>query len=126
MKSNSASTKRSAYGIADVVRPRAETYSGTCHQWLIIGASARRVLPTICVHSWSVSLVSRQASSGSAGHGAAASGRSSVTGTLAPLDARDLGCGWRDQRERGEVGPESPRVSGEYCHAANRSVGTNV
>jgi hypothetical protein len=51
MKSSSMSNTRSPAGMADVVRPRADTYSGTCHQWFIMGASARRVFPTIWAHS---------------------------------------------------------------------------
>ena len=42
-----------------VVVPRAETYSGTFHQWFINGVDAIRTLPTICVQSCSVSNVGR-------------------------------------------------------------------
>src|SRR4051794_35405132 len=51
----------------DVVSPRGDTYSVTCHQWLTIGACARRILPTTCVQSCSVSRVSIQSSTRSAG-----------------------------------------------------------
>jgi hypothetical protein len=37
------------WGIGEVVSPRAVTYSGTFHQWLIRGSLARRILPTTCV-----------------------------------------------------------------------------
>ena len=40
--------------IGEVVRPRAVVTSVTCHQWLTTGASARRILPTTCVHMCSV------------------------------------------------------------------------
>jgi hypothetical protein len=58
MKSKSISKVRTPYGMALVVRPRAQTYSGTCHQWLTAGVSVIRTLPTICVHMCSVSSVS--------------------------------------------------------------------
>src|SRR5262245_16342583 len=58
MRSNSISTPRPCECINDVVRPRAETESGTCHQWLVIGSKASRTLPTTCVHMWKVSRVS--------------------------------------------------------------------
>jgi adenylate kinase len=32
--------------VLDVVNPRAVTYSGTFHQWLMIGSLAIRILPT--------------------------------------------------------------------------------
>src|SRR5260370_37166463 len=67
MKSNSMSKHRSPDGMADVVRPRAETYSTTFHQWLTSGVSAMRTFPAICVHMWSVSRVSRHSSNGRAG-----------------------------------------------------------
>src|SRR5437773_1527735 len=51
-----------------VVSPRAVTYSATCHQWFCLGASASRVLPTICIHMCSVSRVSRHSESGRLGH----------------------------------------------------------
>ena len=38
------------------------------HQWFTRGVRARLTLPTICIHMWSVAYVSRQPSSGSAGH----------------------------------------------------------
>src|SRR4051812_29852262 len=65
------------YGIAEVVSPRAETYSGTCHQWFSAGESAIRTLPTTCVHRCSVSRVGSHASSSSAGH-ALVSGDSAI------------------------------------------------
>src|SRR5579864_6206771 len=66
-KSNSISNTRSPYGMAEVVKPRALTYSATFHQWLILGLSASRTLPTICVHMCSVSRVSCHAERGKAG-----------------------------------------------------------
>ena len=48
MKSKSIDSRRSPYGIGDVVRPRAVTYSVTFHHWFILGASASRILPTTC------------------------------------------------------------------------------
>src|ERR1039458_132197 len=54
--------------MAEVVSPRALTYSGTFHQWFCSGVSASRVLPTICVHICSVSQVSFHASHSSSGH----------------------------------------------------------
>src|ERR1700746_548005 len=54
-------------GIGEVVRPRHVTYSGTCHQWLVIGALARRILPTPCIQSCKVAQVSFHSSKGSAG-----------------------------------------------------------
>ena len=55
------------WGIEDVVRPRGVTYNATPHQWGVVGEWASRTFPTICVHRWSVSLVSRQASTANAG-----------------------------------------------------------
>ena len=43
-----------------VVSPRTSTYRGTCHQWLRGGTVAIRILPTICTHRCSVSLVGSQ------------------------------------------------------------------
>ena len=54
-----------------VVSPRAVTYSATCHQWFSRGASASRVLPTICIHMCSVSCVSRHSASGRRGQAVA-------------------------------------------------------
>ena len=48
--------------------PRGVTYKATPHQWGLAGEWASRTFPTICVHRWSVSLVSRQASTARAGH----------------------------------------------------------
>src|SRR5262245_28891464 len=68
-KSNVISRPRPCpYGISDVVNPLADTYSGTCHQWFIIGSSASRTLPTTWVHMCSVSRVSCHAETGSSGH----------------------------------------------------------
>src|SRR4051794_22853337 len=67
VKSNSISTPPSRYGMSEVVSPTEFTYSVVCHQWFIGGASARRVLPTICVHMCSVSRVACQAATGSSG-----------------------------------------------------------
>jgi hypothetical protein len=47
-RSSAISTSRSPHGIGPVLRPRAVTYSVTCHQWLRNGTSAIRTLPTIC------------------------------------------------------------------------------
>src|SRR4051794_8171350 len=68
MKSNSTSKAPDPYGTAEVVSPRGLTYSVTCHQWLIIGACARRTLPTIWLHMCRVSLVSAQSATRSCGH----------------------------------------------------------
>src|SRR6266516_4658562 len=54
--------------MGDVVRPRSVTYKTTCHQWFCIGASASRVLPTICVQRCSVVWVGAHSSSVSRGH----------------------------------------------------------
>src|SRR6202142_4031209 len=54
--------------MAEVVSPRAFTYSATSHQWLTYGLSASRTLPTICVHICKVSQVAFHSVSGSAGH----------------------------------------------------------
>src|SRR5580698_900261 len=56
--------------MADVLNPRAVTYSGTFHQWFCSGVSASRVLPTICVHMCRVSAVSDQWLHSSSGHAA--------------------------------------------------------
>src|SRR6476659_5698818 len=55
-------------GIKPVVRPRAETYSTTFHQWLISGVFSMRTLPTTCVISCSVSRVSTHSATGISGH----------------------------------------------------------
>src|SRR5512142_2993953 len=55
------------HGMADVPRPRGVTYRGTFHQWFSSGASAMRVLPTICVHICRVSQVFSHSANGSAG-----------------------------------------------------------
>src|SRR6476620_7483699 len=68
-KSTSTWNSRSPYGIGDVVRPRAVTYSGTCHQWLSGGARASRTLPTIWSHMCRVEIVGSQSRHGSSGHG---------------------------------------------------------
>src|SRR3954454_18903617 len=67
MKSNSTSKAPDPYGTAEVVSPRGLTYKVTCHQWLIIGACARRTLPTICIQRCSVSRVAVQSSTRNAG-----------------------------------------------------------
>src|SRR5438270_6056944 len=51
-----------------VSSPRGVTYSGTFHQWFSKGASASRVLPTICVHMWIVSHVFSHSAKGRGGH----------------------------------------------------------
>ena len=56
-----------AKGIDEVVRPRGVTYSGTCHQWLTMGASFNLIFPIICDHLWRVVQVSCQASQGRLG-----------------------------------------------------------
>src|SRR4051812_331942 len=55
--------------MGEVVRPRALTYKGTFHQCVCRGVSARRVLPTICVHMCRVSAVSLQSAHLNSGHG---------------------------------------------------------
>jgi hypothetical protein len=67
-KSNSISNAWSRYGIVEVVRPRGLTYRVTCRQWLITGAWAMRIFPTIWVHMCGVSLVSAQSAHRSRGH----------------------------------------------------------
>src|SRR5262245_654898 len=52
----------------DVLSPWLVRYSGTCHQWFAIGASARRVFPTICIHSCNVRAVSTQPGTARSGH----------------------------------------------------------
>ena len=55
MKSNFISKCRpDSCGIAEVVSPRGETYSGTCQQWFTGGSQARRILPAICSQRCSV------------------------------------------------------------------------
>src|SRR6516162_6796613 len=51
----------------DVVSPRALTYNGTFHQWLVRGVSASRTLPTIWVHMCSVAQLSFHDSSRNSG-----------------------------------------------------------
>src|SRR5579871_6887973 len=53
--------------MGEVVKPRVVRYSATCHEWLIHGVCARRILPTIWVHRCSVAQVSFQAAKGSSG-----------------------------------------------------------
>src|SRR3954453_21606000 len=57
-KAGSISGPRLSTCISDVVKPREDTYKGTCHQWLIIGSSASRILPTIWLHPCPESTVS--------------------------------------------------------------------
>src|SRR3989441_10893980 len=54
--------------MGEVPSPRAVTYRTTCHQWFCIGASASRVLPTICVQRCRVVWVVDHSSSVSRGH----------------------------------------------------------
>ena len=56
-------------GTSDVVSPRADTYSGTFHQWFVSGVDAMRTLPTTWVHSCSVSRVALHSATGNGGHG---------------------------------------------------------
>ena len=77
MKSRSIWNARSPNGIGDVVRPRAVTYSGTCHQWLSGGARASRTFPTIWSHRCSVEIVGSQSRHGSSGHWARVVGHES-------------------------------------------------
>ncbi len=67
-KSKSIWKKRAACGREPVVKPRAVTGSVTCQPWLTGGASASRILPTICDHICIVARVSRHSAYGSAGH----------------------------------------------------------
>ena len=53
--------------MGEVVSPLVVTYSVTFHQWLTTGVLAMRILPTICVHMWTVLRVSAHSSAGSAG-----------------------------------------------------------
>src|SRR6266550_9081460 len=53
--------------MGEVVRPRAETYSVTFHQWLTSGVCFMRILPTICVHMCTVASVSCHSSRMSSG-----------------------------------------------------------
>src|SRR3954471_18840315 len=55
-------------GIKPVVRPRADTYSTTFHQWFISGVFSMRTLPTTCVISCRVSRVSTHWATGISGH----------------------------------------------------------
>src|SRR4051795_13712490 len=94
VKSNSISTPPSRYGMSEVVSPTEFTYSVVCHQWFIGGASARRVLPTICVHMCSVSRVACQAATGSSGQSvlgpASSTGAVGAVGTgIGPASHRD-------------------------------------
>src|SRR6516165_7454680 len=68
MKSNRISKVARPYGIGEVVRPRAVTYSVTCQEWLVHGLSVSRILPTIWVHMRGVSAVSFHSAKGRAGH----------------------------------------------------------
>ena len=54
-------------GIIEVRNPRVDTYKGTPQEWFSHGEYPRRILPTICVHRWSVSKVSNHSSVGSGG-----------------------------------------------------------
>src|ERR671919_3268918 len=68
MKSNSISNARGSAGICVVVTPRGETYSVTCHQWLIDGVCTMRILPTICNHMCTVAHDAAHSESGTLGH----------------------------------------------------------
>src|SRR5262249_24367402 len=84
--------------MAPVVSPRALTCSAAFHQWFTLGVSARRTLPTICVHICRVSRVACQAPGGSAGQQAGASetavwaDSASIMGRLQKLQY-SVGCG---------------------------------
>src|ERR1700722_16911998 len=54
--------------MAEVLSPRALTYSGTFHQCACIGLNASRTLPTICVHICNVEAVGSHADQSSSGH----------------------------------------------------------
>ncbi len=71
-KSNSISSPPGAACMSDVVSPRADTYSGTCHQWFSGGSSARRTLPTIWVHRCTASRVESQPARVRSGQGESA------------------------------------------------------
>src|SRR6266851_1229185 len=79
--STSKSNPRAPSGMGDVVSPWALTYSGTCHQWLSIGASSNLVLPMICDHMCMVRHVDSQPGVASWGHPSA----SALTFTVHPL-----------------------------------------
>src|ERR1700677_1929300 len=86
--------------MAEVLRPRALTYSGTFHQWACSGLSARRTLPTICVHMCRVSAVADQSSQRSSGQSSLGLLGSSGLVSMA-ISRRCSGC-----RIVVEVGPE--------------------
>ena len=118
MKSKSIWKARSPCGISDVVSPRAVTYSGTFHQWFIIGVDAMRTLPTICVHSCSVSRVAPHSATGSAGHAAdpltsrsprpAPGLRQVVHGSMLPCSGRGAAPSAGAIRPRRGLAPRSP------------------
>jgi hypothetical protein len=101
MKSISISKLRRPSGMGEVVRPRAETYSGTCHQWFTRGASSIRTFPSTCVHMCSVSRVSSHASSGSSGQSVPFGMSMVLTGK--PRKRRGQGTGDRLQPARPTV-----------------------
>src|SRR5207237_8720978 len=89
-------TRSPLHGIGLVVRPVAVTYSVTCAQSGSGGASLRRIFPAIWVQRWSVSHVSRQASSGSSGHSGVT--RPTVRVRYRPVYGGDLRPPRRDPR----------------------------
>jgi hypothetical protein len=59
MRSSSSSRLVGSPAMSEVVRPRAETYSGTCQPWFTQGVRASRTLPMTWVQSCRVSAVGR-------------------------------------------------------------------
>ncbi len=131
-----------------MVRPRALTCSATFHQWLTLGVSARRTLPTICVHMCSVSRVGCQAERGSAGQQVGESetavlwvsvmGRASVMG-CSKTNSIVVGCGAvyqrvdqpegrytaspaRKRRVSGEIEPGSPAAGPRHMRLSRDGV----
>src|SRR5258708_7110316 len=68
-KSNSISSISPAVCMAEVLNPRALTYSATFHQCACIGLRASRTLPTIWVHMCRVEAVGCHADQSSSGQG---------------------------------------------------------
>src|SRR5690606_28079897 len=76
--------------MSEVVRPRADTYSATCHQWLTIGSSARRTLPTTWVHMCTVSRVSAHGDDARSGQVASSAAVPPLMPPIVPVPARPI------------------------------------